>query len=353
MGSVSSRSQSENTKSVTVASITKNVPSNYHTVTICASLPKVNKDYNTYETLKDLPDAKYWVHKVDNEATPTRYKVQHIIANGPHTSSGDNHALFTAFLRAYNSHEDIVLSPDDIWLMICIYFSKYVNENAEQLRTLFVDHEGKKLLTICQPPGVEPDWNDFLDQMRQEVTIMDTFKQYFEYRCIVTKCGIRNVHFVGTLDDWKLLRQKTEQLQMFSTSTNDSFGSYIKGLLPIIDQFIQTYQGQVDNKFWNKVMDIKHWGGGGSGSPRGTDVSGWFLRLCYGLHEEKKCDIQRIQLNSLVVPVLVENQATNQSKTCYVTGGFHGINSHNNRHKPVMSLAVMDDTTTIKPLSAE
>ncbi|CAF1068118.1 unnamed protein product [Adineta steineri] len=310
MGGVSSRSQSENTKSVAAASATENVPSNYHTVTICDSLPKVNKDYNTYETRKDLPDANYWIHKVDNEATPARYKVQHIIANG----------------------------------------SRDWNDFLEQMRqevSRHVKNEAVELLTSNFSTTTK------IESLLSCVAIMDTFKQYFEYRCIVTKCGIRNVHFVGTLDDWKLLRQKTEQLQMFSTSTKDSFGSYIRGLLPIIDQFIQTYQGQVDNKFWNKVMDIKHWGGGGSGSPTGTDVSGWFLRLCYGLHEEKKCDIQRIQLNSLVVPVLVENQSTNQSKTCYVAGGFHGINSHNNRHKPVMSLAVMDDTTTIKPLSAE
>jgi len=82
-------------------------------------------------------------------------------------------------------------------------------------------------------------------------------------------------------------------------------------------------------------------------------VSGWFLRLCYGLHDEKKCDIQRIQLNSLVVPVQVENHCTNQSKTCYVAGGFHGVESRDGWHKPVMSLAIMDDTTTIKSLSAK
>ena len=66
------------------------------------------------------------------------------------TSICKNHAIFSAFLYAYNSHEDIVLSPDDIWLMICIYFSQYVNDNAEKLRSLFVDHEGKKLLLVRQ-----------------------------------------------------------------------------------------------------------------------------------------------------------------------------------------------------------
>jgi len=73
------------------------------------------------------------------------------------TSLSENHAIFSAFLYAYNSHEDIVLSPDDIWLMICTYFSKYVNENAEQLRSLFVDHEDQKKLTFVQINQIESE----------------------------------------------------------------------------------------------------------------------------------------------------------------------------------------------------
>jgi hypothetical protein len=97
------------------------------------------------------------------------------------------------------------------------------------------------------------------------LAIMDTCQKYFEYKCYVTRCGIRNVHFMGTLDDWKLLRNKSEQLKKFTMSDPNSFESYINGLLPVIDQFIQTYQGKVDNEFWNKVMDIEHVGFGRSG----------------------------------------------------------------------------------------
>ena len=129
-------------------------------------------------------------------------------------------------------------------------------------------------------------WDDFLERTRVEIsknvkndttqlltsnfstttkiesllscaTIMDTFKQYFEYRCCIL-CGIRNVHFMGTLEDWNLLRSKTAQLKNFTQPDRDSFSSYIDGLLPILDQFIQTYQGNVDKEFWNKVMDMKH-----------------------------------------------------------------------------------------------
>jgi hypothetical protein len=35
-----------------------------------------------------------------------------------------------AFLDAYNNHGDVKITPDDIWISIMIYFSKYVSNNA-------------------------------------------------------------------------------------------------------------------------------------------------------------------------------------------------------------------------------
>jgi len=92
------------------------------------------------------------------------------------------------------------------------------------------------------------------------VAVMSTCEKYFKYDYLMTMCGIRNVHFMGTLDDWKLLRQKTEQLKSFAISIQYRYGfsTYIDGLLPILDQFIQTYQENVDHQFWNTIMDIKH-----------------------------------------------------------------------------------------------
>ena len=68
---------------------------------------------------------------------------------------------------------------------------------------------------------------------------------------------IRSVHFLGTLDDWKLLREKVNQLQSFSMPKN-GFSTYITGLLPILEQFIVTYQGKVDNQFWDTIFDLEH-----------------------------------------------------------------------------------------------
>ncbi len=73
-----------NRKMATATSTTNNndIPSNYHTVTISADLPKIDKYYNI-EKMKDLPSADYWLNKMDNKSETACYKVQHIIANGP------------------------------------------------------------------------------------------------------------------------------------------------------------------------------------------------------------------------------------------------------------------------------
>jgi hypothetical protein len=66
-------------------------------------------------------------------------------ANCKATSSAEfNNGFFAAFLEAYNNHEDVKITPDDVWITIMLHFSKYANDNAEQLRKAFVSHEGKQ-----------------------------------------------------------------------------------------------------------------------------------------------------------------------------------------------------------------
>ncbi len=74
----------------------------------------------------------------------------------------------------------------------------------------------------------------------------------------------------------------------------------------------------------------------------GKHVSGWFLRLCYGHHQSENCHIDEIQLNPISADVKVHNEITNEFKDCSLVGGFHGVESCDGRHKPVMSLAIMD-----------
>jgi Domain of unknown function (DUF4419) len=51
-------------------------------------------------------------------------------------------------LKAYNRHHHLFLRPDDVWIAIITQFSFYVNKHAEELRSSFVTHEGKKELVV-------------------------------------------------------------------------------------------------------------------------------------------------------------------------------------------------------------
>ena len=42
----------------------------------------------------------------------------------------DFNAYLMAFLFPYNSHGSVLLVPDDVWLMITLFLSKYINDNA-------------------------------------------------------------------------------------------------------------------------------------------------------------------------------------------------------------------------------
>ncbi|CAF3694900.1 unnamed protein product [Rotaria sp. Silwood1] len=199
----------------------------------------------------------HWLFKVEENRdiiaqSLQNYSCLYTITNGPHTEISAN-PILQAFISAYNQHHDLILSPDDMWMLVCLQFAQCVNHNAEQLRSLFVEHsQGKIELTVSDFKR-EYEWDEFFDQMK--VTI-------------------------GTLDDWQSLRTKTEQLQCFG---DNAFRTYVNGVLPIFDEFIQTYQGNVNKEFWIKVCDITRnprmkYGGGGSGKL----ITGWLLQL-FGL----------------------------------------------------------------------
>jgi hypothetical protein len=82
-----------------------------------------------------------------------------------------------AFVEAYNQHGDVLLSPDDVWIMILLFFSKYVNKQADVLREKFVSHEGKKKLTVVEFTSdaedsllMEKNWDVFFEKIIQLIT---------------------------------------------------------------------------------------------------------------------------------------------------------------------------------------
>lgn len=276
-----------------------------------------------------------------------------------------NGSLFDAFLQAYNNHEDITLVPDDVWLTILFQFSKYVNANVEKLRSLLVSHEGKKELTIRTENELsESEWEEFFDLMIGEIkkntkdeivnkiqsnfsttgliekmistaTVMESVKSFFSFGRIIPMCGIKNVCFAGTLEDWQSILTKLHFLKKYDI--NGQWNEYITNLIPIIEQFINTYNYKVDVDFWDKVMNIRH-GRLGSGS---TDyVSGWILAF-YG--QKGEIDVDEIDKDYTVnVPVKIENKITNTTKMIRLRATFAGLNKTNGSYRPQLSMIVCE-----------
>lgn len=94
-----------------------------------------------------------------------------------------------------------------------------------------------------------------VERILSTAIVMNTYKQYFDYDRFMTCCGIQNMHFGGTLEDWKSVFDKTNALAEYDV--NGQLKKYISRVGVILEKFIDTYQGNVDVDFWNKVYHFK------------------------------------------------------------------------------------------------
>lgn len=223
-------------------------------------------------------------------------------ADAPPLASSSG-SFYNAALKAFADHYPLVIRPDDIWILQAYGFATHVDKNAEALRSRFVKHQGKKRLTVevGLTPGASPpeEWErqvfpDFSRQIREhigeethkmiatgfsstttptdqaayEITLMTAMKHYFAYG-MVTCCGIPWIELRGTLQDWQALRDRSQKMW------GEFMPDYAEVLVPVLDQFIDAYQGKVDHAFWQSMVKrVQH--GAGSGA---TTISGWVTLL--------------------------------------------------------------------------
>ena len=199
---------------------------------------------------------------------------------------------------AYDQHYPLVLSPDMIWQCVAQGFAIHVNKNAEKLRHMFVEHEGKKTIAVRRDEFVkgspDNDWEgvfgDFSEEIRKnvgdeihslltpefsttgpveraaaQIVLMDAFKEYFAYE-LLSSCGIPEITLEGTVDDWKKLREKTLSLAKFDLKW------WTDAVEPILDEFVIASGGKINADFWKHIYKID----GGSGGPY---ITGWTLTL--------------------------------------------------------------------------
>jgi hypothetical protein len=328
-------------------------------ISLREDLPPIITDPPRKETLNVLNDATRHV--------PTGAQYLWHMNNGDLNDPSWTGSVYDALLQAYNNHADVTLVPDDIWVTVMLVFSRYVNEHAEAMRDRFVEFAGKRGLWVDKWTGDDEGWPEFIEEMIQRIqantkqgvipileanfttttsisrtvsniVIMDAFKRYFDYEGGVPWCGIRRVRFAGTLGDWHELPFKLQKLGNL-TGPGWFMDTYVPGLLPVLGKFVETYEGKVDNEFWDKVLDITH---ERSGCVSYTYVSGWVLAL-YGKSGTVNPDSLETQYMA-EVPVKWKNKQTGAERDLGVRSGFTGLIKEDGSYRPQLSVIVFDQT---------
>ena len=185
----------------------------------------------------------------------------------------------SGLFNAYCNHYPIRIKPDDIWLLIVQCFSHHINKNSEKLRNYFVNFEEKKNLEIkieclkIEKENLEffvekinqelkkyigneilenltPDFTttDINTKLVCQISIMDTFKKYFDYRFNKISCGIPYIILEGTAEDYKKIILKSKNLSKYD------FEWYIDRIIPIIQKMVEAKEGNIDINFFKNII---------------------------------------------------------------------------------------------------
>jgi uncharacterized protein DUF4419 len=215
-----------------------------------------------------------------------------------------------ACLQAYNDHHHLIIRPEDVWFSILTQLSAYVNAHAEELRDLFVRHEGKEDLHIeidleginhgemaleigklIQGEIKDPEMRDWIlpafttttkvDEAVAGVIFMGTLQKYFTYSW-GTKCGLPSITLQGEVEDWEAIRERAKKLASFGKEPV----KWYKLLAPVLDGFVESFTSPEKysvKRFWQSICTEHRPNGSGT-----TTYSGWITAFCFW-DEQGKC----------------------------------------------------------------
>jgi len=196
-----------------------------------------------------------------------------------------NVPILDGFYTAHANHYPIRIKPDDIWLLIVQAFSHHVNANAEELRHLFVNFDGKQTLKVEYPlydisQVDRKTLEDFSQQINSQMTeflgekllntlnpdfttttydtsiickvsIMGAFKKYFNYEMHLCGCGVPYLILEGTAEDYRKIIIKAKELSQYQ------FDWYINRIIPHIQKMVEAKEGHIDVDYFKNMVQQK------------------------------------------------------------------------------------------------
>lgn len=216
-------------------------------------------------------------------------------ANGTIFESSDS--LVRGAIEAWGQHQSLVLRPDEVWFEILAQLNFYMTAHAEDVRHLFVDHEGKEEIQVWRlswhdviaafggeiQQRVKTDWlldwimpsfttSDDNDSLTATVLMMGLMQHYFEFSGGIT-CGLPEVTLLGERDDWVKLLGKLDRLKEWGEEPAD----YAERLRPILTRFVNTWdelESEEIKAFWKNIVRSQRLVSCGAG-PADYSISGW------------------------------------------------------------------------------
>ena len=237
--------------------------------------------------------------------------------------------VIEGYRMAYLRHFPIVISPNIFWLMILQGFSRHmeIKDNSQRLRNKFVDFEGQKNISIETGftnlfMASDEQWNSIIEQLLNKtlknikinqkildkfnkkfststneaeiannVTILSSFKKYFVYS-ITGTCGIPEISIEGTIEDWKLLKEKVLELG----NLDEEIIFWTKQLKEIIQNIIKTLETkEPDIGFYKNIVQNTD----RSRECKPDLINGWIIKFIPYDIDNNKCDFDSPDFNGL------------------------------------------------------
>ena len=170
--------------------------------------------------------------------------------------------------------------------------------NHPNVRSFFVNHEGKKRLVVDAGPSIyHTDYNQFFGEMSRQIRaninkplytkamesdfssstpehkivsnimLMYSFKEYFDYVSNLF-CGIPGVIMMGKEIDWENMITKLETVESILQPIEEQLklAKWFKSSKRVLKELLNTFRGNPNQDWWLRIMTMKYRGGSGGGN---------------------------------------------------------------------------------------
>jgi len=312
------------------------------------------KDAERYE--------KYRYDSDDEEDTEMPNDRQHVNDMLPFEGSTDvafkgagDFGFFSAIYECYNHHFALKTIPDDWWYTIIRTIALAIDRNSkeEDVRKFFVNHEGKKRLTVDVDDTCGIDYERFFREMTNliqsnikvtgyvdairsnfststpthrivsEITAMSSMqildmRMYSEYK-MRTDCGIPYVEVLGQEEDWVQLKMKFITLRNMLKPIHEVVGlkDWWDRVEVICNKLIETSNVNGDKQWWSYIFTHEQHGLVGFGSY--VTYDGWFLRDLLNIPRKVE-SLASLPSGLVSVPLVFQHTDGTETKGAIVSG---------------------------------